>query len=205
MPHSVKEPIVLASTSRYRARLLTRLRLPFSTIAPEVDEAALPGETGPQLAERLAILKAKAAGADAATYIGSDQVAVCDGVILGKPGTKARACAQLAQCSGKTTTFYTGVAVWQPHTGRLLCETLPYQVLMRQLSPQEIADYVDLDEPLDCAGSFKWESLGITLFDSMHGEDPTALEGLPLITLGRMLRACGYTLPPRPQSAADTL
>lgn len=203
MSHPAAGPLLLASGSPYRARLLARLRLPFSVTHPDVDESPNPGESGPALAERLAIAKARATSAGTGIVIGSDQVPVCEGVLLGKPGTIARARHQLSECSGRSITFYTGLALWLPETEQLLTHVEPFRVQLRDLSEREITDYVELDNPVDCAGSFKWESLGISLFSSLHGEDPTALEGLPLIALCNLLRSLGWHLPPRPQPLAD--
>jgi septum formation protein len=202
MSHAPPEPLVLASSSRYRARLLARLHLPFTTASPQVDETPEPGEAGPVLAERLAITKARSLDVETGLIIGSDQVAVCEGQLLGKPGTPKRARHQLHECSGHAVTFYTGLALWAPQSQQLLTHVEPFRVQLRQLSEREIADYVALDNPTDCAGSFKWESLGISLFASMHGEDPTALEGLPLIALCNLLRSLGWSLPPRPERVA---
>jgi len=189
--------LYLASTSRYRAELLSRLRLPFETLDPGVDETAADAEAPAALALRLAQAKAQANSLTQGIVIGSDQVAACQDRVLGKPGDSAAAHAQLRFCSGKTMTFYTGLALWIPAQNRLLSETVPYQVTLRDLSSAEIDRYLAIDQPFDCAGSFKWEALGIALFEHMQGGDPTSLQGLPLIALCRHLRAQGVLVPPQ--------
>jgi septum formation protein len=181
-------PLILASRSPYRRALLERLRLPFRCMAADVDESPRPGETPVELAERLAAQKALAVSArdPAALVIGSDQVASRDGVAFGKPGTTERAREQLRRSSGRIVHFHTAVAL--ARGGELVdqcCE--PFAVHFRELSDGEIARYVELEQPLDCAGSFRWEQLGIALFSALRGDDPTALEGLPLIRLTAML------------------
>ena len=172
--------------------MLERLRLPFESVAPDVDETPLPGEDARALSLRLAEAKAAAIASSQphAVIIGSDQVPSLDGALLDKPGSIANAEAQLNRCSGRTVVFYTGLCVRAPARAPLL-DCVAVEVSFRKLDASEISRYVELDRPLDCAGSFKWESLGITLFESMVGPDPTALEGLPLISLSRMLRASG--------------
>ncbi|THF60873.1 Maf family protein [Pseudothauera rhizosphaerae] len=189
--------IVLASTSAYRRMLLERFGITFETDRPEVDEAPLPGETPPQTAERLAVEKARAVAArhPDALVIGSDQVAHLGSEVFGKPGTVERAVAQLQRMSGRTVVFHTALAVINTATGRVHCEGVPTTVRFRELSDAEIVRYVDKERPLDCAGSAKSEGLGITLLDALSGDDPTALVGLPLIALSRMLRAEGVELP----------
>lgn len=188
--------LVLASTSRYRAELLSRLRLPFETVRPDVDEAPAAGESPASLALRLATAKAAAVAATRpeALVIGSDQVASCDGRILGKPGTRANAIAQLQAMSGCEVVFLTAVAVASAGApGEQALDTTT--VRFRQLPDDEIARYVDAESPLDCAGSFKCEGLGIALFESIESRDPTALVGLPLIATARLLRARGVVIP----------
>jgi septum formation protein len=189
--------IVLASTSAYRLMLLERLRLPFETARPGVDEAPLPNEAPAATAERLAVEKARAvaAGFPDALVIGSDQVAHLGTEIFGKPGTVERAVGQLRRMSGQTVIFETALAVLNTRTGNLRCDCVPTRVKFRPLSDDEIVRYVERESPLDCAGSAKSEGLGITLLDSLSGDDPTALVGLPLIALSRMLRAEGVMLP----------
>ncbi|WP_202839971.1 Maf family protein [Luteimonas saliphila] len=188
--------LVLASTSRYRAELLARLRLPFDTARPDVDERPLPGEAPGSLALRLAGAKAEAVSARRpdAVVIGSDQVASCDGQVLGKPGTHEAAIAQLQAMSGREAVFLTAVAVAGPDgaTGHALDTTT---VRFRPLGDDDIARYVEFEQPLDCAGSFKCEGLGIALFDAIDTRDPTALVGLPLIATARLLRARGFAIP----------
>lgn len=184
--------LVLASTSRYRAGLLARLGLPFVQDAPWVDEAPRTGEAPEALATRLAVAKSAAVAArhPDAIVIGSDQVASLDGVAIGKPGTVELACAQLARASGRAVEFLTAVAVHDPARGveHALDRTT---VRFRTLAAQEIACYVERERPVDCAGSFKSEALGIALFESIETRDPTALVGLPLIALCAMLRRAG--------------
>ena len=186
-------PLVLASTSRYRAELLHRLGLPFAQVAPEVDEAALPGEDPAALAARLAVAKARAVAArqPGAWVIGSDQVAVLDGVALGKPGTVTRAREQLAQASGRSVEFLTAVVLVDADAGAVASAIDRTLVQFRVLDAHDIARYVAREQPLDCAGSFKSEALGVALFEAIETRDPTALVGLPLIALCRMLRDAG--------------
>ena len=185
--------ILLASTSPFRQALLRKLGLPFITAAPEVDESPQPGENAEALVIRLAVAKAQAL---AGTYprhwiIGSDQVCVLDGAIAGKPHTAENARAQLRAASGKAITFYTGLALFHPASGRLLQCCEPFMVHFRTLTDAEIAGYVEKEQPLQCAGSFKSEGLGICLFDRLEGRDPNTLVGLPLIALNEMLRKAG--------------
>ena len=187
--------LVLASTSPYRRELLERLRLPFDVARPEVDETPLAGEHPAALARRLAGAKAAAvAGAVDAWVIGSDQVACLDGKPLGKPGTVEAATAQLARMSGRPVEFLTGVCVAHRsgHAYQALDTTT---VRFRALDTGTIARYVEAERPLDCAGSFKSEGLGIALFEAIETTDPTALVGLPLIATARLLRQAGFTLP----------
>ena len=188
--------LVLASTSRYRAELLARLRLPFDSARPEVDETPRPGEPPASLVLRLAAAKAGAIAAlhAGAVVIGSDQVASCAGRALGKPGTREAAIAQLQAMSGREAVFLTAVAVAGPGGGiDTALDTTT--VRFRPLSDDEIARYVDAERPLDCAGSFKCEGLGIALFEAIESRDPTALVGLPLIATARLLRGAGFALP----------
>ncbi|MGY1459152.1 MULTISPECIES: Maf family protein [unclassified Luteimonas] len=187
--------LVLASTSPYRRELLARLRLPFDTVRPEVDEAAFAGETPTALALRLAVAKAEAVAAlrPGARVIGSDQVADFDGVAVGKAGGRAAAIAQLETMSGCTVAFRTAVAVASDGSVTSALDTTV--VRFRRLGRAEIERYVDLEQPFDCAGSFKSEGLGITLFESIESRDPTALVGLPLLETIRLLRASGLVLP----------
>jgi septum formation protein len=187
--------LVLASTSPYRRELLARLRLPFDTVRPEVDETPLADEAPAALALRLAAAKAAAVLAlrPAARVIGSDQVADFEGAALGKPGGRAAAIAQLAAMSGRSIAFHTAVAL---ATGDAITTALDTTLVhFRALRPDEIERYVDLEQPFDCAGSFKSEGLGISLFDTIESRDPTALVGLPLLHTARLLRDAGLALP----------
>lgn len=184
-------PLILASTSRYRQELLTRLRLPFEAVAPEVDETPLAGEVPAALAERLALAKARAVASlhPHAVVIGSDQVADLDGEPLGKPGSHAAARAQLQRMSGREVVFQTAVAVVA--LGLAAIERAEVRVRLRPLSDREIETYLLADQPYDCAGSAKVESLGIALLDAVVSDDPTALIGLPLIRTCQLLRRAG--------------
>ena len=188
--------LLLASTSRYRRELLERLRLPFAAVRPEVDEGAFEGESPRALCVRLGRAKARALaerGGDA-WVIGSDQVAEVAGRALGKPGGRDVAIAQLQAMRGRTVRFHTSIAL--AHADGSLLEALDLtEVAMRDLSDEEIRRYVEIEQPFDCAGSFKSEGFGIVLFDAIHGDDPTALVGLPLIATARLLRQAGFALP----------
>ena len=196
--------LILASTSPYRRRLLERLRLPFTCIDPEIEESLQDDESPKARACRLATAKALLAAEmlqDEAIVIGSDQVACLGSEILHKPGTPEAAIAQLTASSGQTVQFWTGVSLWTSPGEAPTQRVVPCEVKIRELNIDEISRYVALDQPLDCAGSFKWESLGITLFEAMRTDDPTALEGLPLIALSELLREAGVSLPLAAQSA----
>ncbi len=186
---SVARPLVLGSTSPFRRQLLERLGVPFTVASPEVDESALPGESPEALVARLAELKARAVAArhPGALVIGSDQVAVNGGEILGKPGGHERATAQLQAASGKRVTFLTGLCLLNGETGRAQVEVVPFHVHFRALTQAQIDSYLRREEPYNCAGSFKSEGLGIALFERLEGDDPSALIGLPLIRLVKML------------------
>jgi septum formation protein len=187
---------VLGSTSRYRRELLTRLRIPFSVTAPDVDETPESGESPRELALRLALAKAHAVAAlhPQAVVIGSDQVADLAGQPLGKPGIHARAVQQLHQMRGQTVIFHTAVAVVCLATGFAQVDSAEVQVVFRDLSDQEIEVYLQTEKPYDCAGSAKSEGLGIVLLDAIDNDDPTALIGLPLIRTARLLRQAGVQL-----------
>lgn len=188
--------LVLASTSPYRRELLQRLGMPFTTAAPDVDESALPGETPAELVWRLSESKARAVGkTHAGLIIGSDQVATTGEDILGKPGNHERAVEQLHQLAGRTVTFHTGLCLLNTAKDTLQLDVIPFSVEFRQLSAAQIERYLRREQPYNCAGSFKSEALGITLFTRMRGDDPTALVGLPLIRLTDMLAVAGITLP----------
>ncbi len=196
---SVQMKLVLASTSQYRKSLLDRLGLPFETKAPEVDESPKPGESPEALVSRLSVAKAEAVARKLthALVIGSDQLAAVDGQILGKPGTEENARDQLARLSGREVTFLTGLCLArardasEPKVRVVDFELVETPVRFRKLSADQIADYVTREQPLDCAGAFKSEGLGIALFERLGGDDPNALVGLPLIALCGMLERAG--------------
>ncbi|MDQ3188834.1 MAG: Maf family nucleotide pyrophosphatase [Pseudomonadota bacterium] len=185
--------IVLASTSRYRRELLQRLRLPFEVQAPQVDEAALPTEVPRDTALRLARGKALqvAASFTSAVVIGSDQTVDFDGVLLGKPLSHQAALAQLSVLQGRTAVFYTALAMVGPGAGQMQIACVPTTVTFRKLSQHQLDIYLHSDQPYDCAGSAKIESLGIALIEGAVSDDPTALIGLPLIRLTSMLAEAG--------------
>ncbi len=192
-----RPPLVLASTSPYRRQLLERLGIPFETAAPRTDETRLDDESPEALVQRLARDKARAVAAEHpnALIIGSDQVACIDDRILGKPGDRARAMAQLREASGRAVTFYTGLSLLNSGSGRFQTRCEPFRVHFRELDDDQIARYLDAEEPFDCAGSFKSEGLGIALFKRLEGDDPNALIGLPLIRLVEMLNNEGVQIP----------
>ena len=185
--------LVLGSTSVYRRELLQRLRLPFEVDAPRTDETPRPGETPADLAPRLALEKARevASRHPDAVIIGADQVADLAGLALGKPGHHAAAVAQLQAMRGQWVVFHTAVAVLRPGTGFEQVQVAPVRVRMRALSDADIQRYLALEQPYDCAGSAKCETLGIALLDAIESDDPTALVGLPLIRTARLLREAG--------------
>lgn len=186
-------PLVLASTSPFRRDLLARLGMPFDTASPEVDETARPGESAAELVRRLAEAKARAVVGrfPEALIIGSDQVAVLDDRILGKPGTHERAVSQLQAASGRRVDFLTGLAVVDAVDGRAEVLVEPFTVQFRPLDAGMIEDYLQREQPYGCAGSFKSEGLGIALFEALDGADPNALVGLPLIRLVELLGRFG--------------
>ena len=185
--------MILASTSNYRKELLARLQLPFETVAPDVDEMARTSEPPRDLALRLAIAKAQAVARGRADglVIGSDQVAYCNGTMLGKPGSHDNAVAQLRLMRGNTTYFDTALALVNAATGRVQSEVVCTVVELHPLSDEQIEAYLRAEQPYDCAGSAKSEGLGIALMAKLSGDDPTALIGLPLVALARMLRVEG--------------
>jgi septum formation protein len=189
--------IVLASSSSYRKALIARLGLDCLIIAPDIDETALPGEAPVATATRLAQAKARkvALAKPAALVIGSDQVALLDDVILGKPHTHAAAVRQLQAMSGKTTVFHTAISLYDAASDEMQCANVPTIVRMRELSDDAIERYLRQDQPYDCAGSAKIEALGIALVEKVESDDPTALIGLPLITLVTMLKRAGIAVP----------
>jgi septum formation protein len=189
--------LVLASTSRYRRELLGRLGLDFSCVPPELDERAAAGESPRALAVRLAREKAQAVAARAdpgAVIIGSDQVADLDGKPLGKPGTFANALRQLQALRGRSAVFHTAVALYDARTDRIQLANVPTTVRFRTLHDDQLARYLELEEPYDCAGSAKVETLGIVLAERIESTDPTALVGLPLIALTGMLLGAGFSI-----------
>ncbi len=198
MPNATPPRLVLGSTSRYRRDLLARLGLPFSTDAPDVDETPQPGESPAALALRLALAKAQAVAArhPDAVVIGSDQVADLHGQPMGKPGTHARAMAQLQAMRGHTVVFQTAVCVVRPATAFARTALAAVEVRFRELSDAEIESYLRAEQPYDCAGSAKSEGLGIALLDAIHSDDPTALIGLPMIRTCSLLRAAGLPILP---------
>jgi len=183
---------ILASSSPYRAKLLSRLRLPFEAIAPGFDELPPGKKPASQLVRWNTLGKAHSIlkQRPGCTIIASDQLAVCANDVLGKPGTKTRACKQLSHLSGRCVTFLTGLAVLTEEEEHY--EEIPFRVHFRKLSKAEIKAYVRLENPVDCAGSFKVEGLGICLFERLEGDDPTALMGLPLIRLSQYLQPLHY-------------
>lgn len=183
--------LILASTSRYRRELLSRLGMPFETESPDVPELAVPGEAPAAMARRLALAKARAIRASDALVIGSDQVASLDGRLLRKPGDATTARQQLEACQGRSVTFDTAVAIVDTRTGATLEHLDRTAVLFASLDTAALERYVELEKPLDCAGSFKSEGLGVALFERIESTDPTALIGLPLIWVARALRSLG--------------
>lgn len=188
--------LLLASSSPARRELLARLGLPFGTARPEVDETPLPGEDAAALAHRLSEAKARAlADRHAGLIIGSDQALTVDGLILGKPGNHEKAVEQLQRLSGRTVTFHTGLCLLNSRTGRCQVVVEPFQVSVRPLDPAAIERYLRAEQPYGCAGSFKAEGLGITLFQRFDGRDPNSLIGLPLMALTDLLANEGIFLP----------
>lgn len=188
-------PLILSSGSPYRAALLERLGLPFEQSAPGIDESPRDEESPEAYVLRLAREKARAATRPGALLIGSDQVAVLDGRILGKPGSRERAEAQLLAASGRRIRFFTGLCLYDSRYQREWTDVVRYDVVFRRLDTTTVQRYVARDQPLDCAGSFKAEGLGIALFERMEGDDPTALVGLPLIRLVDFLQLAGIAIP----------
>lgn len=189
--------LVLASSSVYRQQTLAKLGLPFQCMSPDIDESALPQESAAQLVLRLAEQKAHAVAPyfPQQLIIGSDQVCVNQGQILGKPRTRARAKAQLLAASGQTLTFYTGLALWDDSQQQMHSLVEPFAVRFRNLNEAQIERYLDKEPALDCAGAFKCEGLGISLFEHLEGRDPNSLVGLPLIALVDLLGRCGIAVP----------
>ena len=188
--------LILASSSPYRRELRERLKIPFETIAPEVDETPQTNETPQRLVERLAIAKAQkiAAQQTSALVIGSDQVAVYNGLIVGKPHGYDKAVEQLRAASGRTATLYTGLVLVNSDTQRVQCEVIPYRITFRALTDAQIENYLRQEQPYSCAGSVKSEGLGVALLEKFEGDDPNTLIGLPLIRLVRMLENEGVRI-----------
>jgi MAF protein len=187
----MKTSLILASSSPFRQQILKKLNLPFSSFSPDVDESHLSGESPAELVARLSILKAKAADKKFCDglVIGSDQVAVHDGKILGKPHTKENAIKQLKSFSGNKVSFLTGLCLYDIATNRHEVIVEPFNVHFKKLTLEQVESYCDAETPYQCAGSFKSEGLGICLFDKLEGSDPNSLIGLPLIKLTELL-AC---------------
>jgi septum formation protein len=190
--------LILASSSPYRRELLERLQLPFSCVSPEVDEAPVAGEQPLDLVRRLSRLKATTVAGDCtrpALVIGSDQAACLDDTILGKPGTAHRAREQLRQLRGRQVAFLTGICLVRTADGMEQTDIVCVDVKFRNYSDTAIERYIERDQPLNCAGAFRSEALGISLVEAMHCNDPTAIIGLPLIRLCEMLRSAGVDIP----------
>ncbi len=185
--------IILASSSPFRKSLLQRLHLPFTCISPEINENQYQNESATDYVRRLARLKAEtiATSNPGAVVIGSDQCALLEGDILGKPGSYENALKQLKSARGKTVVFHTGLCVMQQSQAFCRVEDILFEVEFRQLQDRQLEHYLRVEQPFQCAGSFKSEAYGITLFSRMCGDDPTALIGLPLIKLTGMLEAAG--------------
>lgn len=186
----MKQPLILASSSPYRKELLARLGLAFEAVSPEVDESPLPEESPQETALRLAQVKARkiAETHPEALVIGCDQVATLDGMQLGKPGNHENATKQLRMMQGRTVIFHSALCLYNAKTLTMQAEVVPYEVEFRKLSDEQIERYLRTEQPYNCAGSAKSEGLGIALISSMHGSDPNALIGLPLIKLITMLQ-----------------
>jgi len=190
--------IVLGSTSPFRKELMDKLHIAYSTAAPNIDETPLANESPEDMVMRLSLEKAKAVAEENsdALIIGSDQCAVLNSLVMGKPETHEKAIEQLRNSSGKTVSFLTGLCLYDAKNASYELECVPFEVEFRELTDADIENYLRIEEPYNCAGSFKSEALGITLFNKMQGEDPSSLIGLPLIKLCGMLRNKGITLPP---------
>ncbi|HEC04711.1 MAG TPA: septum formation inhibitor Maf [Thiothrix sp.] len=199
----MSKPLILGSTSPFRKELMQKLHIPFLTDSPDIDETRLEGETPEDMVKRLSVGKAKkvAENHPHSLIIGSDQCAVLEGEVMGKPGNHENAVAQLEKSSGKRVTFYTGLCLLDSETNKYQLDCIPFYVDFRTLSADEINHYLYIDKPYNCAGSFKSEGLGITLFNKMQGDDPSSLIGLPLIRLCEMLRKHEVKLPPDAEPA----
>lgn len=196
MTHTEMPPLILASTSTYRSELLARLRLPFKTAAPQVDETPLPGEGAKQTSLRLSQAKARAVARlySNSLIIGSDQVALLGERHMGKPLTHDNAFNQLREVQGQTVTFYTALALLNTSNGNIQTEVAVNHVHYRKLTDAQIENYLQKEQPYHCAGSTKSEGLGIALISRMEGDDPNALIGLPLMLLVEMLSKEGVEL-----------
>jgi MAF protein len=187
------QALILGSSSSFRAEILGKLNLPFSTASPDIDETPYEGESAIALVERLSRQKAMAIAESHpdALIIGSDQVAVIDNQVLGKPGGHQTARQQLAMSSGKTVRFLTGLALYNAQDGKMQSLVAPFDVTFRMLNEDDIEHYLLAEQPYNCAGSFKSEGLGICLFERLNGDDPNTLIGLPLIQLTKLLKNVG--------------
>ena len=192
-----QQPLILGSSSPFRKQLLENLNLQFTTCSPDIDETPLENESPQDLVLRLAVEKAKAVAAQNpdALIISSDQVSVLDGSINGKPGNRENAIQQLTQSSGKVVTFFTSLCLYDARSQEYQLDLVPFEVHFRELDPQKIARYVDFEQPFNCAGSFKSEGMGISLFEKLAGDDPNSLIGLPLIKLVSFLEQKGIQIP----------
>lgn len=195
--------LVLGSGSTSRRNLLERLSIPFLVVHPDIDESPLDGETPDRLVRRLSEQKARVVGTRVGTglVIGSDQIALLDDTVLGKPGSHADNVSQLSMASGRWVEFRTGIAVLNASSGRIQSDVVPFAVRFRALTAGEIEAYVSRERAYDCAGGFRAERLGCTLFECMRGDDPTALLGLPMIRLCAMLRSAGLDVLQAPGNA----
>ena len=193
---STQPELILGSTSIYRRELLERLKIPFRVEAPDIDETPLENETPQQLVERLSFEKARTVAANnpGSLVIGSDQVAVHDGKIVGKPLTHDKAMQQLREANGKEIVLYTGLSLFKADTGESQTEVIPFHVVFRRLTEEQLENYLHKEQPYHCAGSVKSEGLGIALLERFDGEDPNTLIGLPLIRLIRMLEHFGVSV-----------
>jgi septum formation protein len=191
-----QQELILGSTSIYRKQLLERLQIPFRTVAPDIDETPQPGEKPQELVGRLALEKARhvAAQNPSSLVIGSDQVAVHNGKIVGKPYTHDVALEQLIAANGRRISLFTGLALVNGDTGEEQMEVIPFEVVFRNLTEQQLENYLHKEQPYHCAGSVKSEGLGIALLERFEGEDPNTLIGLPLIRLIRMLEKAGMSV-----------
>ena len=194
-PTPEQPPLVLASNSPYRAEMLQRLGVLFTAVTSGIDETPADGESPEHLVRRLALDKARhvARKHSEALIIGADQVARLEGRVLGKPGTRERAIAQIREMSGNTVEYLSGIALVGPGQQRI--DIVPTRLQYRRLTQSEIERYVERDQPLDCAGAMRSESLGISLLESLSSDDPSALIGIPLIRIAQWLREAGFEIP----------